>query len=92
MNPGTATVVFHDWIDGNYPQLLASVSHLKRTFDAIKGCPYLALWMPQMPANRRKARHKAKARIGPFSTGGVLDPATARNEPQRAANASFSAC
>jgi hypothetical protein len=47
--------------------------------------------MQQKPANRRKARHKAKARIGPFSMGGVLDPATSGNEARGAANVSFSA-
>jgi hypothetical protein len=55
-------------------------------------CPFIALWMLQVPANRRKARHKAKAKISQSLFGKVRDPATARKEMQRAATVSFSAC
>jgi hypothetical protein len=35
---------------------------------------------------------KAKVEIEPFSLGELRNPATSRNERQRAANLSFSAC
>jgi hypothetical protein len=52
----------------------------------------LPFGLQQAAAKTRKARHKAKAKIDLFSLREVLDPASSRNQPQRAANVSFSAC
>jgi hypothetical protein len=55
-------------------------------------CPFLALWTQQTVAKAGKPRHKAKAEISPLSLLGLHGPATASNEPQRAATASCYAC
>jgi hypothetical protein len=61
-------------------------------FILTRRCPFLALWMQQAAANRRKARHNAKAKNERFLLGDARDSATARNGPQTTANVSFSAC
>jgi hypothetical protein len=48
--------------------------------------------MQQAAAKAGKARHKAKAQFEQFSLSELIDPATSRKRPQRAANVSFSAC
>ena len=47
-------------------------------------CPLFALWVLQVPATPRKARHKAKVKIGRFLFGRVCDrQAHARSRQRR---------
>ena len=55
-------------------------------------CPFLALSVQQGAANGSKRRHKAKVENRPILRAMARDPATSSTPPQRAANASFSAC
>jgi len=57
---------------------------------SLRRCPFLAMLMQQRRAKNSNSRYKAKARSERFSLGEVRDPASVRNEPQRAANAVFS--
>jgi hypothetical protein len=55
-------------------------------------CPFLALSVHQRAAKGSKGRHKAKGENRRNLRGMRRDPAASSKPPQRAANASFSAC
>jgi hypothetical protein len=63
-----------------------------RYLNRVRRCPFLALSLQQAAAKTRKERHKAKRKSARCSLSKRRDPAASRNEPQSAANVSFSAC
>ncbi len=69
--------------EGEDTVVTTSASHFSAELSSDdQRCPFLALWVHPVPANRRKVRHKAKARSNEPLLRRVLDLATSRNERQ----------